>query len=72
MLLLLVRGGGTAALEDVLGHGLGAGEVDLQRRQGNVDLMMARGSCFRMEVPLDAVVCKGDETGGDDNTGYSC
>lgn len=72
MVLLLVRGGGATTLEDVLGHGLGPSEVDLQRHQGNADLMMVRGGRFRMEVPLDAVVCEGNKTRCDDDTEFLC
>ena len=60
MFFLFVGGGGAATLEHVLGHGLGADEIDLEWRQRDVDLVVVRLHCLRVEVPLDAVVCKGD------------
>jgi hypothetical protein len=65
VVFFFIRRRGAAALEYMLGHGLGAGEIDLQRRQGHVDLVV----CGRLwvKVPLDAVVREGDQACSDDD-----
>jgi hypothetical protein len=71
LVLLFVRRRRPATLEHVLGHGLGPGEVDLQRREGHGDLVVVRGG-FGVEVSLDAVVCEGDQACSDDDAGVVC
>ena len=63
-----VGGGGAATLEHVLSHSLRTDEFNLEWRQRDVDLVVVRLHCLRMEVSLDAVVCEGDEAGCHDDT----
>ena len=60
MFFFFVGGGGAATLEHVLGHGFGTDEIELEWCQRDVHLVVVGLHRLRVEVPLDAVVCKGD------------